>query len=266
MKKQVKNCLIWGFVIVMLAAMYVPMIILIVYSFTGAKALGSWSGFSFALYADLFADAEIMGALKNSLLLAFISATLATILGTAAAIGIYYLRRWKEPANFVANITMENAEIVTGVAFMIFFLSVRLPYGWATLIIAHTMITAPYVILSVMPRLSQINPNLYEAGLDLGASPIRSMLCVIVPQLVSGMIGGFVMAFALSLDDFIVSKFVNGGVETIPVYLYNALAKRGVNPTLRALSSVLFVAVLAVLIAVNAVGAKRRKKAASKAA
>lgn len=265
MKKQVKNGLIWSFVIVMLAAMYVPMVILIVYSFTDAKALGSWSGFSFALYADLFTNSEIIGALKNSLILAFVSATLATILGTAAAVGIYYLRRWKAPANFIANITMENAEIVTGVAFMIFFLSIHVPYGWVTLIISHTMITVPYVILSVMPRLSQINPNLYEAGLDLGASPIRSMLCVIAPQLVSGMISGFVMAFALSLDDFIVSKFVNGSVETIPVYLYNALAKRGVDPTLRALSSVLFVAVLAVLIAVNVVGARRRKKAAKAA-
>ena len=115
------------------------------------------------------------------------------------------------------------------------------------------------MILSVTPRLSQLNPNLYEAGLDLGASPLRSMFTVVVPQLIPGMLSGFVMAFALSLDDFIVSKFVNGSIETIPVYLYNALAKRGADPTLRALSSVLFVAVLAVLVAVNVAGAKKRK-------
>lgn len=250
----------WTVVGVMLAFMYVPILILIIYSFTDAKALGVWGGFSFALYADLFTNSSILGAFKNSFILAFASAALATVLGTSAAVGIYYLRKWKKTtASFIANITMENAEIVTGVTFMMFFLALRLPYGWTTLIIAHTMITVPYVILSVTPKLAQLNPNLYEAGLDLGASPVKSMLCVVVPQLVPGMLSGFVMAFALSLDDFIVSKFVNGSVETIPVYLYNALAKRGADPTLRALSSVLFVAVLAVLIVLNVVTEKRRK-------
>ena len=259
MKKQVKSALMWTVVGVMLAFMYVPILILIIYSFTDAKALGVWGGFSFALYADLFTNSSILGAFKNSLILAFASA-LSTVLGTSAAVGIYYLRKWKKTtASFIANITMENAEIVTGVTFMMFFLALRLPYGWTTLIIAHTMITVPYVILSVTPKLAQLNPNLYEAGLDLGASPVKSMLCVVVPQLVPGMLSGFVMAFALSLDDFIVSKFVNGSVETIPVYLYNALAKRGADPTLRALSSVLFVAVLAVLIVLNVVTEKRRK-------
>ncbi len=244
----------------MLAIMYVPILILIIYSFTDAKALGVWNGFSFELYANLFTDAEIMGALGNSLILAAVSAFLATVLGTAAAVGIYYMKaKRKAVAGFVANITMENAEIVTGVAFMMFFLAVNIGYGWGALIVAHTMITVPYVILSVTPKLSQLNPNLYEAGLDLGASPIRSMFCVIIPQLIPGMISGFIMAFTLSLDDFIVSKFINGGVETIPVYLYNALAKRGADPTLRALSSVLFIAVLTVLIALNIVSAKRRK-------
>ncbi len=260
MKKQVKSALMWTVVGVMLAFMYVPILILIIYSFTDAKALGVWGGFSFALYADLFTNSSILGAFKNSLILAFASAALATVLGTSAAVGIYYLRKWKKTtASFIANITMDNAEIVTGVTFMMFFLALRLPYGWTTLIIAHTMITVPYVILSVTPKLAQLNPNLYEAGLDLGASPVKSMLCVVVPQLVPGMLSGFVMAFALSLDDFIVSKFVNGSVETIPVYLYNALAKRGADPTLRALSSVLFVAVLAVLIVLNVVTEKRRK-------
>ena len=263
MSKNVRTGLIWAFVGVMLAVMYVPILILIIYSFTGAKALGVWSGFSLELYADLFTNESVLNAFKNSFILAFVSAALATVLGTTAAVGIYHMRWWKKnAANFVANITMENAEIVTGVTFMMFFLAMRLPYGWTTLIIAHTMITVPYVILSVTPRLSQLNPNLYEAGLDLGASPMRSMFTVIVPQLIPGMISGFVMAFALSLDDFIVSKFVNGSVETIPVYLYNALAKRGADPTLRALSSVLFVAVLAVLIALNVVSARHKKKVA----
>ncbi len=260
MNKRVKSALVWAFVTVMLAIMYVPILILIIYSFTDAKALGVWNGFSFELYANLFTDAEIMGALGNSLILAAVSAFLATVLGTAAAVGIYYMKaKRKAVAGFVANITMENAEIVTGVAFMMFFLAVNIGYGWGALIVAHTMITVPYVILSVTPKLSQLNPNLYEAGLDLGASPIGSMFRVVIPQLIPGMISGFIMAFTLSLDDFIVSKFINGGVETIPIYLYNALAKRGADPTLRALSSVLFIAVLTVLIALNIVSAKRRK-------
>lgn len=262
MNKHVKSILIWTFVAVMLAFVYLPIIILIVFSFTGARAFGVWSGFSFELYVDLFNNAQVMTALRNSLILALVSGLLATVIGTLSAIGIFYLKGWKkQTANFISNITMENAEIVTGVAFMIFFLVTRLPYGWVTLIIAHTMITTPYVILSVMPRLSQLNPNLYEAGLDLGASPIKSMLTVIVPQLIPGMLSGFIMAFTLSLDDFIVSKFINGSVSTIPIYLYNALAKRGVDPTLRALSAVLFVAVLTVLIALNVVSARRKKQA-----
>ncbi len=262
MSKAVKTSLLWVFVGIMLALMYVPILILIIYSFTDAKALGVWGGFTMDLYATLFTDEAVLGALGNSLILAAVAATLATALGTAAAVGIYYMKRKrKAAAQFISNITMENAEIVTGVAFMMFFLIVNIQYGWAALIIAHTIITVPYVILSVTPRLSQINPNLYEAGLDLGASPVGSMLKVVIPQLVPGMISGFVMAFTLSLDDFIVSKFINGGVETIPIYLYNALAKRGPDPTLRALSSALFIVVLAALLSVNAVSAKRRKKA-----
>lgn len=262
MSGTAKKSLIWAFVGVMLLLMYAPIVVLIIFSFTDAKALGVWGGFTFDLYAALFTDSAVLGALGNSLLLAAVSATLATALGTAAAVGIYYMKRKRKAcAQFVCNITMENAEIVTGVAFMMFFLLVNIQYGWAALIIAHTMITVPYVILSVTPRLSQINPNLYEAGLDLGASPVRSMLRVVMPQLIPGMISGFIMAFTLSLDDFIVSKFINGGVETIPIYLYNALAKRGPDPTLRALSSVLFVVVLAALISVNAVSYKRKKKA-----
>ena len=267
MSKNVKTSLIWIFVGVMLALMYVPILILIVYSFTDAMALGVWGDFTFDLYVTLFTDSAVLGALGNSLLLAFISALLATILGTTAAVGIYYMKRRKKAlAQFTSNITMENAEIVTGVAFMMFFLVTNIQYGWPALIIAHTMITVPYVILSVTPRLSQINPNLYEAGLDLGASPVGSMLRVVIPQLIPGMISGFVMAFTLSLDDFIVSKFINGGVETIPIYLYNALAKRGPDPTLRALSSVLFIVVLAALISVNAISASRKRKAHNKAA
>lgn len=261
MSKTVKSSLIWAFVGIMLVLMYAPIVVLIVFSFTDAKALGVWGGFTMELYKSLFTSPAVLGALGNSLLLAFVSATLATVLGTAAAVGIYYMKRKrKAAAQFVCNITMENAEIVTGVAFMMFFLLVNIQYGWTALIIAHTMITVPYVILSVTPRLSQINPNLYEAGLDLGASPVGSMLRVVVPQLIPGMISGFIMAFTLSLDDFIVSKFINGGVETIPIYLYNALAKKGPDPTLRALSAVLFTVVLAALISVNVVSAKRKKK------
>lgn len=261
MNKRVKSALIWTFVSVMLAVTYLPMLILVVFSFTEAKAMGVWSGFSFKLYGELLTNSTMMNALSNSLVLALASGIIATILGSTAAVGIFYMKKWrKSAAEFLSNITVENAEIVTGVAFMIFFLAVKLPYGWGTLIIAHTMITTPYVILSVLPKLSQLNPNLYEAGLDLGASPVKSMITVIMPQLVPGMISGFLMAFTLSLDDFIVSKYICGAVETIPIYLYNALAKRGPNPALRALSSAMFVVVLAVLVALNVISMRKRKK------
>ena len=255
-----------AFIYLMLALIYLPILVLIVYSFTATKTIGGeWSGFTFSLYAQVFSDSEMMGAVGNSLIVALTSSLLATVIGTLAAVGIYYTRtKWyKMLLNVTSQVTMVNADIVTGVSFMMLFLVFgMIPKGYLTLIISHTMITVPYVIMNVMPRLSQLNPNLYEAGLDLGAGPVRTFLTVLLPQLIPSMISGFALAFTLSLDDFVVTKFVNGDVSTISTYLYNKIAKKGVMPELRALSTLIFVAILAVLIAVNVSSYRRRKKLA----
>lgn len=251
-----------AFIYFMLAVIYLPIFVLVIYSFTTSKSMGVWNGFTLDLYIRVFYDAEMMGAVFNSIIVALVSSALATIIGTLAAVGIYYTRtKWyKMVLNLTSQITLVNADIVTGVSFMMLFLAFgMIPKGYLTLIIAHTTITVPYVIMNVMPRLSQLNPNLYEAGLDLGAGPVRVFLTILLPQLVPAMVSGFALSFTLSLDDFVITKFVNGDVATISTYLYNKIAKKGVMPELRALSTLIFLVILAVLVAIN-ISAYRRKK------
>lgn len=264
MNAKVKKALALSFVYLMLAVTYVPILVLVVYSFTGAKVMGMWSGFTLELYAKIFTDTEIMEAVRNSLILAVTASLIATFFGTVSAVGIFYMRSWRRKyMDFLTKITMINAEIVTGIAFLLLFVLVRfIPTGWPSLILAHVFITMPYVIMSVLPRLGQLNPNLYEAGLDLGASPIKALWKVLLPQLLPAMVSGFALAFTLSLDDFVVTKFVNGSVPTISTYLYNKLTKKGVQPVLRALSSLIFFAVLVILLVINLLSRKRAKTAA----
>ena len=188
-----------------------------------------------------------MNALFNTLMIGLASATLATVIGTMTSVGLHYMKRGRKAVNFVSQVTVVNAEIVTAVGFFLLsiFLRdvVRVPVekGVVWLILAHTVITTPYVILNVSPRLSQLNPNLYEAGMDLGAGPVRSMFTVILPQLVGAMISGFALAFTLSLDDFVVTNLNKGtnGVETISTFVYANL-KRNHDPAIRALSTIIF--------------------------
>lgn len=259
--KKWQKALCYTFLSLVLLAMYIPIIVLVIYSFTEAKSIGVWTGFSFELYKELFTDSEIMGAIANSLILALVSATLATAIGTLGAIGIYHLRkRPRKVMEGVNRITMVNADIVTAVAFMMFFIAVQfLPDGWATLIISHTMVCIPYVVMSVMPRLTQLNPNLYEAGQDLGAGPMRVLVTVLLPQLIGAMLSGFMLSVTISLDDFVITKF-NGGseVQTISVYLYTKL-KKGVKPVLRAMSTLILVVITLILVAINVIQSRRQK-------
>ena len=238
---------------VMIILTYLPVAILTVYSFTTSKTIGVWSGFSIELYEELFADEEIMNALKNTVIIGIVASLLAVILGTMAAIGINSMKKIpKAISESVNQITMVNADIVTAVGFMLLFLFVIvIPNDYIALIIAHTVICTPYVIMSVLPRLTQLNPNVYEAGLDLGANPFRAITTVIIPQLFPGILSGFALAFTISLDDFTISTLVSSSVDTIPRYLYNKLKVKGVMPVLRALSVLIMVAVLVVLIAIN---------------
>ena len=250
------------FLVVMLIITYLPVAILTVYSFTDSKTIGLWNGFSFELYKQLFSDEEILGALENTVIIGVTASVLAVILGTLASIGIHSMKKVpKMISESVNQITMVNADIVTAVGFMLLFLFVIvIPSDYFALIVAHTVICTPYVVMSVMPRLSQLNPNVYEAGLDLGATPMKAIFSIILPQLIPGIIAGFALAFTISLDDFTISTLISSSVDTIPRYLYNKLKVKGVMPVLRALSVVIMVAVMAVLVIINVVSANMERK------
>jgi spermidine/putrescine transport system permease protein len=228
----------------------------------------TWSGFSTQLFSNVFAHPEISKAVTNTLIIALASAVVATLVGTFAAVGIFYLKRpYKQIVNAGSQITVLNADIVTAIAFMLLFISISnigipLPDGFATLIIAHSVFTIPFVILAVNPRLRMLNPNLYEAGLDLGASNMRTMWTVIFPQLITGMVTGFAIAFTLSLEDFIISQYNKGSIETISTLIFSSIS-RGLDPTFRALSSIVFVTVLVAMLLFNLVSSARARIATS---
>ena len=261
MNKKLSLALRWIFLCLVLACIYLPIALIIVYSFSAEKNIGGENGFgsfTLSLYSSLFKNKQLMQATLNTLLIGIASALAATFIGTFTSVGLYYMKRGKKAVNFVSQITVVNAEIVTAVGDVI-GLPLQKGVGW--LIVAHTVLTTPYVILTVSPRLNQLNPNLYEAGLDLGAGPVRSLFTVIMPQLIGGMISGFALAFTLSLDDFVVTNLNKGtnGVNTISTYVYANL-KRNLDPAIRALSTILFVTVLAVLIIFNIVKRRKQKK------
>ena len=263
-KKFVLTILSWSVLIIVLLVMYFPLAMVIGYSFSSAKAIGGSGKFTFALYKGLFENEALIEATVNTFVIGICSGLIATLLGTVSAVGIYYLKRGKAIVNGMSQITIVNAEVVTAVGFYLLQLFLRdiihLPVeeGMGWLILAHTMITVPYVILAVTPRLSQLNPNLAEAGMDLGAGSVRTLFTVIVPQLVKGMISGFALAFTLSLDDFVVTKFNKGDVSTISTYVYDGL-KHGLDNSVRALSTIIFVGVLAVMILFNIFGSRKKQ-------
>ena len=259
----------WVILIVVLIAIYLPLALIVAYSFSTVKSVGGdFGNFTFALYTKLFRNEALLAATKNTLIIGVVSAALATVLGTTAAVGIHYMRKkTKAVVEASSQITVVNAEIVTAMAFFVLMLflrdTVKVPvnFGMGWLIIAHTVITTPYVMLTVSPRLKQLNPNLLEASMDLGAGPLRSLITVMLPQLAGAMVSGFALAFTLSLDDFVVTKInsIGSSVETISTYVY-ARIRRGFPPEIRALSTIIFVAVLAILIVFNVVKLRKAKK------
>ena len=241
--------------------LYAPIIILIIYSFNESK-YRVWTGFSFNCYSELLSDTQIMTALYNTLLVASLAAILSTIIGTIAAIGITSLKKWQKTT--VLNINMLpvlNPDIVTGISLMLLFYIAKLPTGIFTLILAHMAFCIPYVILSVLPKLKQADNKTYEAALDLGATPALATWKVTIPEIMPGVITGFLMAFTLSIDDFIVSYFTTGpGVENLSILIYNA-AKKGVSPSINALSALMFAVILMLLVVINIRNAKAAKRA-----
>ncbi len=236
--------------------LYAPLVVLITFSFNESKSRSVWTGFSLKWYAKLFADKEILRALLNTVVVAVVASILATIIGTLACFGILKMKKWsKKLVMSVNNLPIVNPEIVTGVSLMLLFVFAYNAWGIfkpgiVTLILAHTTFCLPYVILSVLPKLRQINPHLYEAAQDLGCPPARAFVKVILPDIMPGVITGMIMAFTLSLDDFVISYFTSGTTQTLPIAIYS-MTRKIVSPEINALSTILFVVVLILLIVVN---------------
>ena len=237
--------------------LYAPILVLIVLSFNSSKSRSKWGGFTTKWYSSMFANDTIMLALKDTLLIAVLSALLATLLGTAAAIAINHMRKVPRTIMLgITNIPMLNAEIVTGISLMLLFLAINLNLGFFTVLLSHIAFNVPYVILSVMPKLAQTNQSTYEAALDLGATPLRAFFLVVFPDIFPGVISGFLLAFTLSLDDFIITHFTRGAtVNTLSTLIYSE-TRKGIKPEMYALSTLLFVGVLILLILVNRLGKK----------
>ena len=232
--------------------LYIPIIVLIVQSFNAGKSRAKWEGFSFHWYEELIHDPNIMNALVITLSIAVLAALFSTILGTFAAIGIHAMKR--RPQNLMLtlnNIPMTMPDIVTGISLMLLFIFTQVERGFVTMLLAHITFDVPYVILSVMPKLKQMNKHSYEAALDLGATPMYAMFHVILPEVMPGVITGAMLAFTLSLDDFTISYFTtNPLVQNLSTLIYSQ-ARKGIKPTMNALSALMFVALLVLLLVVN---------------
>ncbi len=232
--------------------LYAPIITLIVLSFNKSKSRAKWGGFSIHWYQALFKNDAILHALGNTLSLALLSALVATVLGTIACIAIQSMRKKTRAIVIgVTNIPMLNAEIVTGISLMLLFISLGFKFGYMTILLSHITFNIPYVILSVMPRMKQLNPSTYEAAVDLGANGFQAFFKVVFPDIRPGILSGFLMAFTMSLDDFIITHFTKGpGIDTLSTKIYTEV-KKGIKPEIYALSSIIFVSVLILLILVN---------------
>lgn len=255
MKKIFAKIYIWLIIIIL----YAPIVMIAIFSFTESKVLGSWTGFSTRLYANLFTgsmqgSSSLLVAVENTFLIALVSAGISMILGTVAAIGIFNMKgRSRQAIQFLNNIPMLNPDVITGVSLFLLFVFLHISQGYTTVILAHITFCTPYVVLSVLPKLSQMNPNIYEAALDLGATPFQALCKVLLPELRPGMISGFILAFTMSLDDFAVTFFTRGtiGLDTLSTYIYADARKGGLTPELRPLMTIIFLTILVLLIIIN---------------
>ncbi len=259
------------YLIVVFLVMYAPILVLIFFSFNAGSSTSSFEGFSLRWYGALFQNEYVMQALYNTLILASVSAVVSTVLGTAAAVGISKYKRWQRSAiNTVTNIPMMNPDIVTGVSMLLLFvfagavLNIESVLGFWTLLFAHITFNLPYVILSVQPVLSKVDVHLSEAAQDLGCPPVKAFFKVVLPSISSGIVTGFMMAFTLSVDDFVISFFTAGpSFTTLPLYIYS-MTKKPVKPDINALSTIMFVVVLALLVLINVHEGRSEKKEQAK--
>lgn len=251
------------FTVIVFIFLYIPMITLGIASFNAGSDIATFTGFTFRQYAELFRDGTLLVLLRNSIIIAVLSSLIATVLGTTASVGLHNMRgRMRGLIMTVTNIPMTNPDIVTGVSMALLFafagtmLKINSILGFGTLLIAHITFNLPYVILNVMPKLTQMDPDLEEAALDLGCTPVQAFFKVIIHEIMPGIISGALMAFTMSLDDFVISYFVTGSdFITLPVEIYN-YAKKPIHPKIYALFTLMFVVILIIMVVMNLMQAR----------
>ena len=262
MEKKWRSWVENGYLGLIVLFMYAPIFMLSALSFNAGRSRAHFSGFSLHWYTEMFQDEAILAALQNTLIIAFVSASIATVLGTMAAVAIRNMK--KLPRNLiigVTNVPMLNADIVTGISLMLLFIAFRFTLGFGTILISHITFNLPYVLLSVLPKIRHSSQVSYDAALDLGASPLYAFFKVVLPDIMPGVLSGFLLAFTMSLDDFIITHFTRGaGIDTISTLVYSE-ARKGIKPSMYALSTLIFVTVFVILVFANfAPGALEKTK------
>lgn len=261
-KGTVKKVVAKSYLGLVLFLMYLPILVLVIYSFTVSDQLGVWTGFSFDLYVDLFKNESLMEATKNTVVIAVTNAIVSTILGTLGAIGAFYAgRRTKKIIDTATQLPVVNAEIVMALSLAVLFKGINTSYSFATLLIGHVVLTVAFVYLNVKPKLAQMDPNIYEAALDLGSTPWHALFKVVLPEILPGIFSGFLIAMTLSLDDFVITQYLKEpSFETISTYIQKIVAKHPIPAEVRALSTLITVIVFAVVIGVTVYNNKKAEK------
>ncbi|MGN0994371.1 MAG: ABC transporter permease [Butyricicoccus sp.] len=257
MKKILQNC----YLAIIFLFLYAPIAVLMIFSFNDNKSRVRWYGFTLDWYVELFQDSQILNSLYVTLVVALAAAVISTLIGTVAAMGIHCMkRRPKSVYLTLNNIPMSTSDTIMGVTFMLLFAALGLPKGYLTLILAHTTFCIPYVVLSVMPKLRQLDKNTYEAALDLGATPSQALRQVILPEIMPGIVTGAIMAFTISIDDFVVSYFTAGSnTQPLSVVIYS-MTRRRISPKINAVSTLMFLIILVLLIVINMRSSRDAKK------
>lgn len=240
--------------------LYMPIVVLIVFSFNEGKTRGVWTGFSLKWYSQLFQNSLVISSLMNTLIIAVVASFFATLIGTLAAVGMYGMKkRSRTTLTQLSYISIVSPEIVVGVSLRLLYVKMDAPFGLITLILSHITFCIPYVILNVMPKLQQMDSHLYEAAQDLGCGPFRAFRKAVIPEIMPGIISGALMALTYSIDDFVISYFTNGSkAQTLPITIYS-MTRRRISPEINALSTIMFFVILFILLFVNVRGARNRR-------
>ena len=260
MVEKIKDWVSRFYIGIIMIFLYAPILVLIVLSFNDSRSRVTWGGFTLNWYQRLFSNRQIKEALATTLILALMSALIATLVGVLGALGIHAMRQRNYKIMMIlTNIPMLNADIVTGIALMLWFVHF-IPLGFGSVLLAHITFNIPYVILSVMPKIKQMNLSIYEAARDLGANAVYAFFKIILPQLTGGILSGFFMAFTMSMDDFVITYFTKGaGVNTLSTMIYGEIRK-GIKPEMYALSTIIFVFVFMILLVVNYFPSRKKEE------